>query len=56
MKDVKNLVVRLYNSTYQLLIEYCELYGLTMHTVITKAVEAYCEDSDNNEKGGSVKV
>ena len=47
MKDVKDLVIRLDEKTYQMLNEFCEEYGLTMHVVITKAVEAYCDDSKN---------
>lgn len=44
MSDVKNLVVRLDREIYDLLIKYCEENGLTMHTVITKAVLEYCSE------------
>lgn len=44
--NVKDLVIRLDLELYRLLVAYCDKYGLTMHTVITKAINQYCCSKD----------
>lgn len=46
MANVKDLVIRLDPELYKLLIAYCDEYGLTMHTVIIKAINQYCCSED----------
>lgn len=46
MSNVKDLVIRLDPELYKLLVAYCDEYSLTMHTVITKAINQYCCDKD----------